>query len=77
MPGQCAVIGCDEPSDCNAGSCCATPTQADVPVKEFSSITCKPTCDTGDLVICAQDSDCTMPGYCGNSSLAGIKRCFQ
>ncbi|MEO8902976.1 MAG: hypothetical protein ABI627_15745 [Polyangiaceae bacterium] len=74
-PGHCIVLGCDEPSDCKTGVCCATRTQSGTPVDEFSSVLCKSACDPGDLPACTTQADC-LTGYCQPSSRAGFFACY-
>jgi len=74
-PGHCIVLGCDEPSDCKTGVCCATRTQSGTPIDEFSSVLCKSACDPGDVPACTTQADC-LTGYCQPSSRASFFACY-
>jgi hypothetical protein len=74
-PGSCIVLQCDEPADCQTGLCCATRAQSGVPIDEFSSVLCKPSCGVNDYQVCTKNSDCAS-GECGPSSRAGLFHCF-
>lgn len=75
-PGECTAISCDEPADCPGGACCATLGSGGGGV-EFARLTCQPSCNEGQYVICATAADCPSEyTECGISSMV-IRRCFH
>lgn len=74
--GECTAISCDEPADCPGGACCATLGSGGGGV-EFARLTCQPSCNEGQYVICATLADCPSEYHeCGTSSML-IHRCFH
>ena len=74
--GECTAISCDEPADCPGGACCATLGTGGGGV-EFARLTCQPSCNQGQYVICATKADCPSAYHeCGISSML-IHRCFH
>jgi hypothetical protein len=66
LEGRCTAMGCDAPSDCPGGHCCALANPRQSP--GYVATSCKTECGTGERILCLTDDDCTGTDQCSNGS---------